>query len=81
MTKDATALRDLAAIAERVFIVAPDDRRSEFERLGKSAQFVSLLEQGRLRFLPYSELLNLYNKARDLRELLDRVGMRIWHPP
>jgi hypothetical protein len=77
ITKDATALRDLASIAERLFIVAPDNRRNEFERLSKSAQFGPLLKQGKLRFLSYNELLSLYNKARNLRELLDRVGIRI----
>ena len=77
ITKDATALRDLASIAEGVFIVAPDDRRREFEKLDKSAQFRPLLRQGKLRFLSYSELLVLYDRARSLRELLDRVGIRI----
>ena len=77
ITKDATALRDLASIAEGVFIVAPDNRRSEFERLKKSAQFRPLLRQGKLRFISYNELLSLYNKARSLRELLDKVGIRI----
>lgn len=77
ITKDATALRDLASIAEGVFIVAPDNKRSEFERLKKSAQFRPLLRQGKLRFISYNELLSLYNRARSLRELLDKVGIRI----
>lgn len=77
ITKDATALRDLASIAERVFIVAPDNRRSEFERLKRSAQFRPLLRQGKLRFISYNELLSLYNKARSIRELLDKIGIRI----
>lgn len=77
ITKDATALRDIASIAERVFIVAPDDRRNEFEKLKKSAQFRPLLRQGKLRFISYNELLTLYNKARSLRELLDKAGIRI----
>lgn len=77
ITKDATALRDFASIAEGVFIVAPDNRRSEFERLKKSAQFKPLLKQGKLRFISYNELLSLYDKARSLRELLDKVGIRI----
>ena len=77
ITKDATALRDLASIAERVFIVAPDNRRNEFEKLHKSAQFRPLLMQGKLKFISYSELLSLYSKARSLRELLDKVGIRI----
>ena len=77
ITKDATALRDLASIAEGVFIIAPDSRKNEFERLKKSAQFRPLLKQGRLRFISYSELLSLYSKARSLRELLDKVGIRI----
>lgn len=77
ITKDAIALRDLALIAERVFIVAPSSRRSEFEKLKKSAQFKPLLSQGKLRFISYDELLNLYKKARSLRELLDKVGIRI----
>jgi len=77
ITKDAIALRDLASIAERVFIVAPSSRRSEFEKLKKSAQFKPLLSQGKLRFISYDELLNLYKKARSLRELLDKVGIRI----
>ncbi len=77
ITKDATALRDLASIAEGVFIVAPNNRRNEFERLGKSAQFRPLLRQGKLRFISYHELLSLYSRARSLRELLDKVEIRI----
>ena len=77
ITKDATALRDLASITERVFIVAPDNRRGEFEKLKKSPQFKPLLNEGKLRFISYSELLSLYSRAKSLRELLDRVGIRI----
>ena len=32
ITRDATVLLDLTPIAERVFIVAPDNKRSEFEK-------------------------------------------------
>ncbi|WP_131160830.1 hypothetical protein [Aeropyrum pernix] len=77
ITKDATALRDLASITERVFIVAPDNRRGEFEKLKKSPQFKPLLIEGKLGFISYSELLSLYSRAKSLRELLDRVGIRI----
>ena len=77
ITKDATALLDLAPIAERVFIVAPDNRKSEFEKLERSPQFRNVLREGKLRFIPYSDLLALYNRAKRLRELLDKVGVRI----
>jgi len=77
ITKDATALQDLASIVERVFIVAPDNRKNEFERLEKSVQFRPLLREDKLKFISYSELLTLYNRARSLREILDKVRIRI----
>jgi len=77
ITKDATALRDLSSIAEGIFIVAPSNRKGEFEKLKKSAQFRPLLKQGKLGFISYDELLELYRRARSLRELLDKFGIHI----
>ena len=77
ITKDATALRDLASISNKVFIVAPDNRQNEFDRLKKSAQFKYLIRNGKLGFIPYSELREMYERAKNLRELLDKAGIRI----
>jgi len=79
ITRDATALRDLALIMETVYIVAPDNRRNEFEKLKKSTQFRSLLNQGKLKFISYSELIKIHDRAKSLRELLDKIGIKILH--
>lgn len=77
IARDATVLLDLTPIAERVFIVAPDNRRSEFEKLKGSAQFRSKIRQGTLRFISYIDLLALYDKAKSLQELLNKTGIKI----
>ena len=77
IAKDAAALQDLALIARKVFIVAPDEKGKEFEKLKLSTQFKSLIQHGKLGFIPYSELLDMYSNAKRLRELLDRVGIQI----
>ncbi len=49
ITKDATALLDPVPIAERVFIIAPDNRKSDFDKLERSPQFRNMIREGKLR--------------------------------
>ncbi|GEM_PF-4875845 len=76
VAKDAAALRDLR-VARRWFIVLPDERKREFEKLRDSPTFRRLIAKGRLRAITYSQLLELHRRAQALVEMLGEVGIEL----
>ena len=75
LRKDLSTLAGIADVIRKGFIVAPEERRKEFEKLLRGRPYSPY--RVRLGYLSYEELLQLYEKSKNLKELLDRVGIDI----
>lgn len=74
MRKDLATLISISSLTSKVFVMAPNSRRDEFERLLEAKPFSSY--KSKLGFIPYDTLKKLLRNLRDLRELLDPLGIR-----
>ena len=74
MRKDLTVLVGMSGITNKLFIVAPEKRRSRFKDLVEGKPFRK--EKGKQGFISYKELVKLHKNLKELREVLDPLGIR-----
>ncbi len=74
MRKDLAVLVGMSGITSKLFIVAPEKRRPRFKDLIEGKPFRK--DRDRLGFISYKELIKLYKNLKELRKLLDSLGIR-----
>ncbi len=74
MRKDLTVLVGMSGITNKLFIVAPEKRRPRFKNLIEGKPFRK--DRDRLGFISYRELVKLHKNLKELRKVLDSLGIR-----
>jgi len=76
MKKDLASLIGIIKIVyEKAFIVAPENRKDEYQRLIQTTPYRQY--KNKLGFISYKELIELYQKAKNLKETADKIGITI----
>lgn len=76
MKKDLASLIGIIKIVyEKAFIVAPENRREEYKKLIQTIPYRQY--RNKLGFISYKELIELYQKAKNLKETANRIGITI----
>ena len=79
VAKDAMVLKDLlwTINMNKGFIVIPDYREKEFEKLKHSSSFGDVIRKGKLGVITYSQLLELYKKGQAFIGFLNEIGIKL----